>query len=160
MISFLVAMDANRLIGKDNDLPWYLPADLKYFKKVTMGHPIIMGRRTYESIGKALPGRRNIILTHDMAFKAADCEIVHSKDEALQILRTDDENFVIGGAAVFKSFFDSVDRLYITLIHETFDGDTYFPPIDEENWILKSSQKGATDNKNLYSHDFLIYDRK
>jgi dihydrofolate reductase len=158
MISFVVAMDKNRGIGKNNDLPWYLPDDLRHFKKVTMGKPIVMGRKTYESIGKPLPGRENIVVTRDASYKAEGTTIIHSVDEVLS--RKADEICVIGGTEIFKMFLPAADRLYITEIHETFEADTFFPELDEEQWEEVSRNAGTVDEKNKYPHDFVVYEKK
>jgi dihydrofolate reductase len=161
MISFIVAMDTKSAIGKNNELPWHLPADLAFFKKVTMGNPIVMGRKTFESIGKALPGRENVVVTRDRHYKAEDCTIIHSVDKISEIeSNSNEEVFVIGGAEIFKETFPIADRLYITLIEEEFDGDTFFPPFNHEEWELKSREKGPKDDKNPYDYYFLTYDRK
>lgn len=159
MISLLVAMDQNRTIGKDNDLPWYLPADLKYFKKVTMGHPIVMGRKTYESIGKPLPGRENIIITRDHAYVVAGAKVVHTIQDAID-LAGNEEVFVIGGAEIFKQILADSDRLYITEIEHEFDGDTYFPEINKNEWMVVSKEKGIKDEKNPYDYNFVVYEKK
>ncbi|GIN56568.1 dihydrofolate reductase [Lederbergia ruris] len=161
MISFLWAEDENRLIGKDNQLPWRLPADLKYFKETTMGHPIVMGRKTYESIGKPLPGRTNIVLTRNPSFKVDGCEVLHSKADFLSwAKKTDEEIFVIGGAEIYRLFIDEVDQLYVTKIFEQFEGDEYFPKINWENWQLVSKKPGIKDEKNPYDYEFRKYVRK
>ncbi|WP_243290802.1 dihydrofolate reductase [Bacillus sp. FJAT-47783] len=162
MLSFLVAMDRNRLIGKDNDLPWHLPADLKYFKEVTMGHKIVMGRKTYESIGRPLPGRENIVLSTNPEYEAEGCKVFHSIENFLHFAKEhrDEELFVIGGAVIFNRLFDKADRLYITEIDETFDGDTYFPHFNKSEWNLLSEKEGTMDEKNIYPHRFLVYERK
>jgi dihydrofolate reductase len=161
MISLLVAMDQKRTIGKDNDLPWHLPADLAFFKRVTMGHPIVMGRKTHESIGRALPGRTNIIVTRDKNYSAQDCKVIHSIEEIKNIEENkEDEVFVIGGAEIFNKAVHFADRLYITLIEETFAGDTFFPEIIEAEWELVSKEKGIKDEKNPYDYFFLLYKRK
>jgi len=160
MISLLVAMDKNQLIGKDNDLPWRLPADLAYFKKVTMGHPIIMGRKTYDSIGRPLPGRENIIVTRDTSYKAEGCKVIHSIEEIVKMnQQTDQELFVIGGAEIFKEILPHSDRLYITEINEEFEGDTYFPAFNKTEWTVISEEKGIKDEKNPYDYTFLVYER-
>ncbi|MBS4194428.1 dihydrofolate reductase [Lederbergia citri] len=160
MISFLWAEDENGLIGKNNDLPWRLPADLKYFKETTMGHAIIMGRKTYESIGRPLPGRTNIILTRDENYQAEGCLVFHSKNELLQWIERNKSNaFVTGGAEIFRLFMEEADRLYITKIFHIFEGDTYFPALDWNKWVLKSSQKGPKDEKNPYDYEFRVYER-
>lgn len=158
MISFLLAMGEGGVIGRNNQLPWHLPADLKYFKKVTMGHSVIMGRKTYESIGKSLPGRRNIVLTRDPSFVAEGCEIFHSPDEILVHLDQGEEAFIIGGAAVYDSFYPHADRLYITRIAHAFAGDTYFK-YDPSEWRLVSDRPGVVDDQNRYPHRFQIFER-
>ncbi|WLR43673.1 dihydrofolate reductase [Bacillus carboniphilus] len=157
MISLILAMDENRLIGKDNGLPWYLPNDLKYFKKVTMNHIVVMGRKTFQSIGKPLPGRKNIVITRNSSFQAEGCEVIHALDELEKI--NDEEIFVIGGSQVYKEMLPFADKLYITKINATFEGDSYFPPINENEWTLVSSEKGVVDERNLYNHQFLVYKR-
>jgi len=158
-ISFIFAMDRNRAIGLNNKLPWHLPADLKFFKNVTMGHPILMGRKTYDSIGKPLPGRRNVILTQNREFHAEGCEIVHSVEEAVQQF-ADEELFVIGGAEIFRLMESVVDRMYITYIEHEFEADTHFGEVDMSQWTLLSSEQGVRDEKNPYVYDFRIYERK
>lgn len=161
MISFLVAMDENRIIGKDNQLPWRLPEDLKYFKRVTMGHPIIMGRKTHESIGSVLPGRENIIITRQRNYQSEGCTVLYSVQDLVNYCsKKDTEVFVIGGAEIFKETFAFADRLYITLIHESFAGDTFFPEFDLNEWHLTSSETGIKDEKNPYDYEFRIYERK
>jgi dihydrofolate reductase len=161
MISFLVAMDKNRVIGKDNSLPWHLPADLKFFKKVTMGHPIAMGRKTYDSIGKPLPGRENIIVTRNLDYQPEGCTVLHSIEDLIRYIKSKNEEvFVIGGAQLFKETFSVADRLYITEIEYEFTGDTFFPEFDKSQWTLSGSEKGIKDEKNPYDYFFNVYDRK
>lgn len=160
MISYLVAMDRNRVIGKDNDLPWSLPADLAYFKKKTTGHTIVMGRKTYESIGRPLPNRKNVILTRDKNYSVANCTVIHSIEEALSLMRQEnDEYFVIGGSDLFIQFLPYVERMYITLLDEEFEGDTFFPNVDMSEWKLISKEKGKKDENNHYDYEFLVYDK-
>ena len=160
MISLLVAMDKNRLIGKDNDLPWRLPADLAYFKRVTMGHPIVMGRKTYESIGRPLPGRENIIITRNTDFVAPGCKIIYTIEDILKLEAEDKEVFVIGGSEIFNEILSSANKLYITLIEDCFEGDTYFPEVRTEEWQLISEEKGIKDDKNPYDYYFQVFERK
>ncbi|WP_129726523.1 MULTISPECIES: dihydrofolate reductase [Bacillaceae] len=160
MLSGLVAMDKNRLIGKDNDLPWRLPADLAYFKKVTMGHPIIMGRKTFEAIGKPLPGRRNIIVTRNEQYKQPGCEVLSSIEDIYKVGDGIEEVFVIGGAEIFKEVLPMMDRLYVTYIDEEFEGDTYFPNINDNEWRIISEEPGITDEKNPYHYRFVVYERQ
>ncbi|PLR98897.1 dihydrofolate reductase [Bacillus sp. T33-2] len=161
MISFIVAMDKNLVIGKENQLPWHLPADLKFFKQVTMGHPIVMGRKTHESIGRPLPGRENIVITRDKDYVAEGCTVIHSVEEITRLdEKKDDEIFVIGGAEIFKLTLPVADRMYITLIEAEFEGDTYFPEINKNEWKLVTKEKGPKDDKNPYDYYFCIYERK
>jgi dihydrofolate reductase len=161
MISIIVAMGQNRVIGKDNKMPWRLPADIAYFKQTTMGHPVVMGRKTYESIGKSLSGRENIILTRNCNFTAEGCRVFHEVEEVLAFATANqsEEVFIIGGDSVYAEFFPRADRLYVTLIEQCFDGDAFFPAIDEQQWRLASRIKGETDAKNGYEYCFLIYER-
>lgn len=159
MISFLVAFDRNRLIGRENELPWHLPADLEYFKQTTLGKTIVMGRKTYESIGKPLPGRTNVVLTKNTSFKAEGCTILHAPVQVLQISKPDEEVFVIGGNTVFKAFEPYVERLYITEINASFEGDTYFS-MDYKKWTVVASTEGIQDEQNPYKHTFLVLERQ
>lgn len=161
MISLIWAMDENRVIGHHNQLPWRLPEDLKFFKRVTMGHPIAMGRKTYESIGKPLPGRENIVITRDQNFDPEGCNVMNSMEEFFDFAgQREDEVFVIGGAEIFKEVLPRADKLYLTLIHKQFEGDTFFPVFDIDKWQLESREPGLKDEKNPYDYEFLIYKRK
>jgi dihydrofolate reductase len=158
-LSMIFAMDQNRLIGKNNDLPWHLPADMAYFKKTTTGHSVLMGRKTFESFGnKPLPDRKNIILTQNKSFTADNCEVIHSVEEAVEHIAYD-EFFVIGGSEIYKLFLPQADRLYITHIQAEFEGDAYFPQFNEEEWEVTSSIQGIVDEKNRYPHVFKVYER-
>jgi dihydrofolate reductase len=161
MISLIWAMDNNRVIGKDNKLPWHLPEDLKFFKQTTMGCPIAMGRKTHESIGRLLPGRENIIITRNMEFHCDGCTVLHSVDELVQYaLQKNEEIFVIGGAEIFKEVLPFADRLYLTMIYHSFEGDAFFPEISWDEWEMKDRKKGLKDENNPYDYEFFIYDRK
>ncbi|WP_079509465.1 dihydrofolate reductase [Mesobacillus jeotgali] len=161
MISLIWAMDENRVIGYHNQLPWRLPADLKFFKRITMGHPIMMGRKTFESIGKPLPGRENIIITRDENYQPDGCTVMNSIEEFMAYAKQKDEEiFVIGGAEIFKEILPAADRLYLTMIHHQFEGDTYFPVFDIDKWDLQTREVGPKDEKNPYDYEFLIYKRK
>ena len=144
-LSIIVAFDENRLIGKNNSLPWHLPADLKHFKNITMGHHMIMGRRTYESIGKPLPGRVSVIVTRQKNFMADSCVIFHSLNEAIQYCENQNEVFIIGGAQIFECAMPLATRLYITQIHHAFEGDTWFPEINITEWKLVLRQDYDAD---------------
>ncbi|QNG61556.1 dihydrofolate reductase [Bacillus sp. PAMC26568] len=160
MISMIVAMDENQLIGHNNDLPWRIPADLAYFKKTTMGQPVLMGRKTFESIGKPLPGRENIVLTRNERFSHEGVTVIHSLDKALVNEAYADQNlFIIGGAEIFKECLHIADRLYVTKIHNTFEGDTYFPEFKEEKYKIIYREKGPKDEKNPYDYEFLIFEK-
>ncbi|NHM29240.1 dihydrofolate reductase [Bacillus sp. C11] len=161
MISFIWAMDEERAIGKNNQLPWYLPEDLKFFKRVTMGHPIAMGRKTHESIGRALPGRENIIITRNKGYKSEGCTVFYSVEDFVAYSRQiEDEIFVIGGAEIFKETFEYADKLYLTMIDYRFGGHTFFPEFNLSEWKLVSNEKGIKDEKNPYDYEFCIYVRQ
>lgn len=159
IISLIAAMDKNRVIGKKGALPWYLPADLRHFKELTTGKPIIMGSTTFASIGKALPDRINIIMTHDPAFMAERCVIVHSVEEALAAAQRHDEIMVIGGANVFKQFLPLANKMYLTMIEAEVDGDIYFPEWITAEWRETSSEAHEPDEKNPYRYIFVTLDR-
>ena len=160
MISLIVAMDKYRLIGRENQLPWHLPQDLAYFKRVTMDHKIIMGRKTFESIGRPLPGRENIIVTRDTTYTQQGCTILNSIEEIIELSsNSDEELFVIGGAEIFKDILTVSDRLYITEIDHEFEGDTFFPERKESDWKKISVGKGIKDEKNPYNYQFVVYEK-
>lgn len=161
MISLIVAMDSKGVIGVNNQLPWHLPEDLKYFKKITTGHPIVMGRKTRDSIGRNLPNRENVVITRNQDYICDGCTIFHSVDEFYNWsnAKRDEEIFVIGGAELFAETISKTDRLYITRINHEFDGDTFFPELNWHEWKLISEQKGIVDEKNLYPHVFYVYER-
>lgn len=158
MISLLWAMDENRAIGRNNQLPWHLPEDLKYFKRVTMGKPIAMGRKTYDSIGRPLPGRENIVITRNQGITIEGCTVIHDVKDLVK--RDDEELFVIGGAEIFKEILPFADRLYVTEIREEFEADTFFPEYNLSDWELIESTPGMKDEKNPYNYEFLVYQRK
>ncbi|WP_096550921.1 type 3 dihydrofolate reductase [Ureibacillus thermosphaericus] len=157
MISLIVAHDNNRVIGYKNQMPWHLPGDLKYFKEKTMGKPIIMGRKTFESIGRPLPGRRNIVITRNKEYTHEGIEVVSSFDEALKLAGDAQEIMVIGGEQIFKIALPIADRLYITLINHEFKGDTYFPAYGEEWKIVSSSEVFKADEG--YTFQYLVYEK-
>ena|SRR5690554_1682886 len=160
MNSIIVAAAQNNAIGKKNSLLWHMPEDLKFFKKTTSGHTVIMGRKTFESVGKLLPNRRNIIISRQKDYKVEGAEVVHSLDEALSICNTDEENFIIGGAEIYSLAMDKVDRIYFTLIYNEFEADAFFPPILQDLWQLVSESYHSADNKNPHDYNFMIYERK
>jgi dihydrofolate reductase len=158
-LSIIAAMSVNRVIGSNNDLPWRLPADLKRFKSLTLGHPLIMGRKTLESIGQPLPGRTTVVITHQVGYAPAGVLVAHSIEQALEIAAGDDEVFVAGGGQIYQQLLPRADRLYLTSIHEEFEGDTNFPEFEESDWKLISEEDYAPDEKNPYPYTFLIYER-
>ena len=159
MLSLIVAISDNQVIGQNGQLPWHLSADLRRFKQLTMGHHIIMGRKTYDSIGRQLPGRTSIVLTHqadwfvDGLLKAADLET------ALTLAGNDSEVFVIGGSQIYQLALPRVSRLYVTRVHATVDGDTYFSDIAADQWQLQETETHAADDKNDHDYSFMIYSR-
>jgi len=158
----IAAVANNNVIGGDNKLLWHLPADLKRFKKITMGHTLIMGRKTFESIGKALPGRKTIIVTRQKDFKAEGCEIVPDIKEAICKVREESEVFVAGGGEIYRQIINLhyARRIYITRVYANFEGDSFFPYIDPEKWELIEREDHQPDDKNPYPYAFLKYKRK
>jgi dihydrofolate reductase len=159
MISLVIALSKNRVIGKDNQLPWHLPADLAHFKQVTMGHVIVMGRKTHEAIGRPLPGRTNVIITRDPSYRAEGCIIAHSAEEVLQRFSGEPID-IIGGAQIIELFLPVIDTMHLTLIDAIFAGDTYFPELDMSEWELVSRKKGKKDEGNPYDYYFLTYKKR
>ena len=157
MISIVVAYAHDRVIGRGGKIPWHLPNDLRYFKLITTGHAVLMCLKTFESIGRPLPQRRNIVLTHNKDIHLMGVEVVHSKQEVCAL---DGDIFIIGGEAIYREFIDITDRLYITEIALDVDGDTFFPAWDPQNFTLVSSQAGILDEKNTLPHTFFVYQRK
>jgi len=160
IISIIAALAGNMVIGNKNSLPWNLPADMEYFKKITLGKPIIMGTKTFESIGMALPNRKNIILSHDKNYRAKGCVAVTSIKQALEEIEENEEVMIAGGASVYKQFLPLADRLYLTFIHHNFKGDAYFPKFDINKWKEIKRIDKKPDKKNLYSYSFVVLERK
>lgn len=156
----IAALTTERVIGKENALPWRLPADLKHFKALTMGKPIIMGRKTYESIGRPLPGRHNIVVTRNEAYRAPGCTVVHTIEAALAAAGDVSEVMVIGGSHLFEALLPQADRLYLTIIDEKIEGDTYFPPWDEQEWRELSRSPGVRNERNPFHYEFLVLERR
>src|SRR6185369_5831917 len=161
-ISFIVAVSENNVIGKNNQLPWHLPSDMKYFKNKTWAMPVVMGRKTFEALGKPLEGRTNIVITRQTDWRPAGVEIVHSIDQAIvEATKLDaKEIFIIGGAEIFSAALPSADRIYLTLIHHGFEGDAFFPELKQEEWKLVSNKDHEADEKNKYAHSFQVWERK
>lgn len=160
-ISLIVATDLNGVIGRDNTIPWHLPEDLKHFKATTMGHPIVMGRKTFESIGKPLPGRTNIVISRNADFQAEGVLIAHSFDEALKKAGEVPEIFIIGGAALYAEALPHTQVVHQTLVEDEFEGDVYFPEKNLEKDFVKTSDSGAlTSEKTGIEYRFLVWERK
>ncbi len=159
-ISIIVAISENGVIGKSNSLIWHLPADLKHFKQLTVGHHIVMGRKTFESIGKPLPQRTSIIVSRNNDFKADNCFVVNTLEDAFSIAKNDSEIFIIGGGEIYKNSIEFANKLYITEIHQSFDGDTFFPDIEWKNWELIDEIDNKIDDKNKYHYVFKTYIKK
>jgi len=159
LLSLIVAMTPHHVIGANNRLLWRLPAELQYFKKITMGKPIIMGRKTHESIGRALPGRRNIIISHNPTFQAEGCEVVDSLEKALALVQAEEEAMIIGGAQIYQQALPLAHRLYLTLVHHEFTGDTFFPEWETSEWRELSREERAADAENLYAVSFVVLER-
>jgi dihydrofolate reductase len=152
-------MAANRVIGRNNALPWHLPADLKRFKALTMGHPVVMGRKTYESIGKPLPGRRNLVVTRNRGYKAPGCDIVHSLDEAVAACRDAREIFIIGGAELYRESLPRAHCLEFTEIHAEFEGDALFPEFSLGEWRETGREVHGATADVPFGYDFVCYGR-
>ena len=161
IISAIVAVANNNVIGKNNDIPWYLPADLKYFKKTTLGHHILMGRKCYTSIGKPLPKRTNIIVTRDPYFISSNCLIARSIEEGLEMAYDNGEKecFIIGGGTIYDQTKELWDRLYITQVDLDVEGDVFFPSIDMGEWTIQSQESHQPDEKNPYHYTFKVLNR-
>lgn len=159
-ISIIVAASENDVIGTNNTLPWHLPADLKYFKQLTTGHTIIMGRKTYESIGRPLPNRRNIVISRNTHFKAEGIEIIHQLDDLQQLINPDEESFIIGGDLIYRQSMDLADKIYLTRVHTTIqDGSAFFAKPNPDIWQKISTEFHAADDKNPFDYTFEVYQK-
>ncbi len=153
-------MARNRVIGRDNHLPWRLPADLAYFKQVTMGHPVIMGRRTWESIGRPLPGRQNIVVSRNPDYSAPGATVVGSLDDAWRAAGDVDEACVIGGTSLFAEALPLADRIHLTEVDAEVEGDTYFPPFDRSQWVEREVARQARDDCHVYPFRIVVLERR
>jgi dihydrofolate reductase len=160
-ISLIVAVSSNGVIGRDGGLPWYLPADLKHFKRTTMGHHLIIGRRTWEEVGEPLPGRSMVVVTRSRRFAPDGAQVVRSVEQALELATEDDEPFIGGGSQIYRVALarDLVDRIYLTRIHAEVEGDTLFPEFDLDDWELRSEEHHEADEKNEFDYSFMVYER-
>jgi dihydrofolate reductase len=160
MFSLIAAIAQNNIIGKDNKLVWHMPADMRFFKNTTMGHTLIMGRKTFESFGKPLPGRKSIVITRQKNWQYEGVVVVHSLEDAIKFAPADEEVFIIGGAEIYRQAMPLCQKMYLTIIHHDFEGDTKFPAIDFSQWHLMSDEKHIADEKNAYDYSFRVYERK
>ena len=158
-ISLIVAMASNQAIGLNNKMPWHLSADLKKFKQITMGSPILMGRKTFESIGKPLPGRSNIIISRNTSYHQQDCLVFNTINDAVAACQQGEEIFIIGGATLYESMLPLADKLYLTEIHKTFDADTFFPPINTGEWREIARENISNDPSVDFSYSFTVLER-
>jgi len=159
ILSLIVAMDRNRIIGLNYKLPWRQSSDLQYFKKITMGKPIIMGRKTHESIGRVLPGRENVVISRDKSYRAKDCTVLHSLECVYAKFHDTDEIMIMGGADLYEQTLAKANRIYLTEVHAEVEGDTYFPEFDREIWEETERQDFKADEKNEYDYSFVILER-
>ena len=163
IVSAIVAATENWVIGRDNEIPWYLSNDFKYFKRTTLHHHIIMGRKTYASIGRPLPKRTNIILTRNPFYVIQNCVMAHSIQDALEIAYDNGEQevFIIGGGNIYKESLSFLDKIYLTIVHTEMEGDTFFPRLIEEEWeLISTSERQESNEKNDFEHTFCVYHRK
>lgn len=160
MTTLIAAIDRNNALGKNNELIWHLPADLSRFKKTTSGHHILMGRNTYESIGKPLPNRTSVVISRNPEYRAEGCTVVNSLEAALEIAKNDPSPFVIGGAQIYREAMLIADRLDITEVHHEFDADVFFPKIDPVIWEETKRERYNADKKNPYPYSFVRYRRR
>ena len=159
-VSLIAALAENRVIGRNNALPWRLPADLKRFRRLTTGHPVILGRKNYESIGRPLPERTNIVVTRDRDYRAPGCIVVASLDAAYAAAGDATEIFIIGGAELYAQTLARADRLYLTLVHAAVPGDTYFPEFDRAEWVEIERERHEPDANHVHAFSFVTYDRR
>lgn len=160
-ISIIVAMAENNAIGKDNQLLWHIPNDLRHFKKTTTGHTIVMGSKTFNSMPyKPLPNRRSVVLTHQDGGNFPGCEVAHSVDEAIALMEEDRENFVIGGGSIFEQFLPFTHKIYLTIVHQAFEAEVFFPEINQEDWIEERCTRVENDPETPFSYSFITLIRK
>lgn len=161
-LTAVVAMSENRVIGRQNQLPWHLPADLKHFKAITTGHPILMGRKTHESIGRPLPNRLNIVMTTDQTYTAPGCEVVHTLAQAIEVAsqQSSNEIMVIGGATIYQQLMPAIERIYLTIVHAEVEGDVYFPALKQTEWQEKERLRHEADAEHAYAYSFCVLEKR
>ena len=160
LVSIIVAASTNKVIGAGGNLPWKISDDLKRFKRLTMGKPIVMGRLTWDSIGRPLPGRQNIIITRQRDFSATGCDIVDTPAAALRLANDAEEVMIIGGSQIYDLFLSKAGRIYLTRVHAEIEGDAYFPDIDDNEWALVERESHGASEANEFAFDFLTYERR
>lgn len=160
MISIIVAVADDNVIGGNGDLLWHISEDLQMFKRVTTGHPVVMGRKTFESLGRPLPNRTNVVITRNLDFVAEGCMVVHSLEEAIAMFPPEEEVFIIGGGEIYRQAMPQADRLYLTRVHASYDGDVHFPDLDPDRWELVSSEYHEKGKDFSHPFEFRVYDRK
>lgn len=158
-LSIVVAISENNAIGKNNQLLWHLPADLKHFKAITTGHPIIMGRKTFDSIGKPLPNRRNIVITRNNNLKIEGVEVVNNIASALSLCEKEDEVFILGGAEIYKQAIAIANRIYLTTVHQHYEADAFFPEFESKEWLIINEEHHQPDEKNSVAYTFSTLER-
>jgi dihydrofolate reductase len=160
-VNIIVAIGENRAIGKNNQLLWHMPADLKFFKQTTSGNTVIMGRKTFDSVGRPLPNRRNIVITRNTDLKIEGVEVVNSLDEALKITKTEENDvFIVGGAEIYKQAIAKTNKIFLTTVHHNFEADTFFPEINQTEWETISEENFNADEKNKYNYTITVLKRK
>jgi dihydrofolate reductase len=159
-ISLIAAMAENRVIGRGAQLPWRLPADMKHFKGLTVGHTVIMGRKTFDTLNGPLPNRRNVVVTRDREYRREGVNVVYCLADAIRLAGQDDEVFVVGGGEIYKEALPLADRLYLTVVHTTADGDVFFPEFELCQWSLKNEQRHEADDKHVHAFSFRLYERR
>ena len=159
IVTLILAVSDNGVIGRDNQLPWHLPDDLKHFKRLTMGKPIVMGRRTYESIGKPLPGRQNIVVTRDANYRREGVTVVHDVDAAMQAAGDVPELMIIGGAELFRLFLPRAGRIHLTRVHGDIPGDVHWPELDRREWHLVASEPHGADERHAWPMSFEVWEK-
>jgi dihydrofolate reductase len=160
IVSLIAAMAENRVIGRDNALPWRLPSDMKHFKELTIGHTVIMGRKTYDSMGQPLMERRNVVISRDPGLTYDGAEVVSSLEDALGLAAGEDEVFVAGGAEIYRLALPRADRIYLTVVHTAVEGDTHFPEFDMAEWQLAEDVRHESDERHHYGFSFRLYHRR
>jgi len=160
MVTIIAAVGRNRALGKDNDLIWHIPADLRRFKSLTRGHHVIMGRKTFESLGRPLPKRTNIIVSRNPDYKAEGCIVVNSLEKALEIAQSDPKPFILGGAEIYKQALSFADAMDLTYVHENFEADAFFPEFDPQEWELTGREDFKKDDENPFDYSFVQYKKR